>query len=127
VSEPNREEHTVEKLPGNLVIPQEKLLQYLLLPRAENDKSRFLATAGYNLANWKTLQHHLIQIAQNDKISESEGSPYGAKYSVCGVLTGPNGKTLHVTTIWITLEGTKETRFVTLFPDREVHRENAKS
>ena len=48
-------------------------------------------------------------------------SPYGIKYEVRGALTGPNNKTLHVVTIWITLAATGETRFVTLFPDREAH------
>jgi hypothetical protein len=49
-------------------------------------------------------------------------SPYGIKYEVRGSLTGPNGQTLRIVTVWITLEATGETRFVTLFPEREVTR-----
>jgi hypothetical protein len=37
------------KLPADVVIAQEKLRHYLLLPREENDKSKFLAMAGYTL------------------------------------------------------------------------------
>jgi len=48
-------------------------------------------------------------------------SPYGAKWEVEGTLVGPNGQVLRVVTVWITLEGSGETRFVTLFPDRERH------
>ena len=44
------------KLPENVIISQAKLLRYLLLPREENDKSQFLAAAGYTLSNWEVLE-----------------------------------------------------------------------
>ena len=37
-----------------------------------------------------------------------------------GFFNGPNGRALHVVTIWIKLDATENLRFVTLFPDREV-------
>jgi hypothetical protein len=40
-------------------------------------------------------------------------------YRIKGHLTGPNGKVLDVTTVWIWLHATGETRFVTLVPDKE--------
>ena len=109
------------KLPENMIILQDKLLRYLLIPREESDKSQFLAAAGYTLANWEVLERDLYQLAKTHEISATETSPYGIKYEVRGLLQGPNGSTLHVVTIWITLEATGETRFVTLFPDREIH------
>lgn len=39
------------KLPSDVVIAEEKLTQYLLVWRARNDKSAFLAQAGYELSN----------------------------------------------------------------------------
>jgi hypothetical protein len=81
-----------------------------------------LAAAGYTLANWEVLERDLHQLAQTHEISDIETSPYGIKYEVRGTLQGPNGSTLYVVTIWITLEATGETRFVTLFPDRKVPR-----
>ncbi len=108
------------KLPENVIISQDKLLRYLLLPREENDKSLFLAAAGYTLSNWEVLERDLHQLTKIREISDTENSPYGIKYEVRGILQGPNGSTLHVVTIWITLGATAETRFVTLFPDREV-------
>jgi len=108
------------KLPRDAVIPRDKLLRYLLLE--ESDKSKFLASAGYTLANWEVLERDLRRLAQDHEISDRETSPYGVKYEVRGTLTSPNGGKLHVITIWITLEATGETRFVTLFPDREVKR-----
>ncbi len=41
------------KLQEDVVVSQNKLLRYLLLPRKENDKSKFLAAVGYTLANWE--------------------------------------------------------------------------
>jgi hypothetical protein len=108
------------KLPEQVVISQDKLLRYLLLPREENDKSKFLAAAGYTLATWEVLEHDLHQFAMRQEISELETSAYGIKYLVRGTLNGPNGRTLHVVTVWISIAATGETRFVTLFPDREV-------
>jgi hypothetical protein len=108
------------KLPEQVVIAQDKLLRYLLLPREENDKSRFLAAAGYTLATWEVLEHDLRELAKSQAVSELETSVYGIKYMVRGTLNGPSGRRLHVMTVWITLAATGETRFVTLFPDREV-------
>lgn len=110
------------RLPADVVIPQDKLLRYLLLSREENDKPKFLALAGYTLANWEVLDRNLQQLAQENEVSDMETSPYGIKYEVRGMLTGPNGRTLHVVTVWIKLEASGRTRFVTLFPEREVKR-----
>lgn len=86
------------------------------MPREENDKSRFLASAGCSLTNWERLRADLHELAQRDPISDEEGSPYGIKREVRGSITGLNGQTLDIVTIWITLDATGETRFVTLFP-----------
>jgi len=109
-------------LPGEVVISQDKLLRYLLLPREENDKSEFLALAGYTLANWKVLERDLRQLITSQEASNAETSPFGIKYEARGKLTGPNGYILDVVTVWIKLQAIEETRFVTLFPDTEVTR-----
>jgi hypothetical protein len=44
-------------------------------------------------------------------------SPYGQKYEILGPLTGPNGATSWVRTIWIILTNEKEARLVTLIPE----------
>jgi len=110
------------KLPGEVAISQDKLLRYLLLPREENDKSGFLALAGYTLANWEVLERDLRQLITSQEASNAETSPFGIKYEVRGKLTGPNGYILDVVTVWIKLQAIEETRFVTLFPDTEVIR-----
>ena len=43
------------KIPGNLIIPEEKLTRYLLVPRIKDDKSKFLAQAGFTQNNPEDL------------------------------------------------------------------------
>jgi hypothetical protein len=109
------------QLPEDVVIPADKLVRYLLLPREENDKSHFLAIAGYTLGTWEVLARDLHDLAKTHEISDKAISPYGIKWEVQGSLTGPNGQVLYVVTVWITLETSGETHFVTLFPDKERH------
>ena len=109
------------KLPESVVIPEDKFVRYLLLPRQESDKSQFLGIAGYTLATWSVLAHDLYNLAKTHEISDTTTSPYGIKWEVQGTLAGPHGQILHVVTVWITLEASGATRFVTLFPDRERH------
>jgi hypothetical protein len=110
------------KLPAPVVILQDKLLRYLLISREESDKSEFLASAGYTLANHALLERDLRQLVESHEVSSIETSPYGIKYEVRGALNGPNGRVLSIVSIWITLGASGETRFVTLFPDKEAHR-----
>ena len=43
-------------------IAEAKLTKYLLIQKPKDDKSGFLAQAGYNLDNWWQLQQELQQI-----------------------------------------------------------------
>jgi len=110
------------KLSEDVIIPEDKLVRYLLLPRQESDTSQFLGLAGYPLATWEVLAHDLHNLAKTHEISDMTISPYGIKWEVQGTLAGPNGQVLRVVTVWMTLEASGETRFLTLFPDRERHR-----
>ena len=47
-------------LDENALIPQAKLTQYLLVKLTKNDKSGYLAQAGYTIDNWKQLEEKLI-------------------------------------------------------------------
>ena len=67
------------------------------------------------------LARDLHALAKTHEISDMATSPYGTKWEVQGILTGPNGQGLYVVTVWITLAASGETRFVTLFPDKERH------
>ena len=42
--------------PSDIVIPSEKLTEYLLVPRVRNDKSKFLSQAGFTTENPAILE-----------------------------------------------------------------------
>ncbi|MEO1664725.1 MAG: DUF6883 domain-containing protein [Chloroflexota bacterium] len=100
------------------VIPPEKLTKYLLVPQVKNDKSKFLAQAGFTLDNPDELDAAIRRIlAENDAVQDRENE-YGKSYRVSGQLVGPGGA-LAVITVWML--GTKDQhyRFITLKPDKE--------
>lgn len=110
------------KLPQDAVISERKIKEYLLTPRVEDDKSGFLALAGYSLQTWRQLEADLrCQIEERDALL-IQTTRYGEMYQIKGQLTGPNGKVLDVITVWVRIHATGETRFVTLIPDKEARR-----
>src|SRR3990172_4590576 len=102
------------RLPADTAIDADKLTRYLLLPQARGDKSAFLAQAGYTLENADQLLRDLrTQILPLDAVS-LESNKFGQYYGNRGMLTGPNGVTLAVRTIWMTEHLSGVTKFVTL-------------
>ena len=100
------------------IIPREKLTNYLLVPQVRNDKSKFLAQAGFTQDNPDVLEAAIRHIlAENEAVQDREDE-YGTFYRVSGSLVGPD-KALTVITVW--MYGTKEQnyRFITLKPDKE--------
>jgi hypothetical protein len=107
------------KLPIDTWIAPEKLTRYLLVWRKHNDKSQWLAQAGYTLKNWRTLEEDLRRQILSLEAKPTEHTRYGQMYEIAGELTGPNGKILAVRTIWMTETMTAVTKFITIFPDKE--------
>jgi hypothetical protein len=96
------------------IIPESKLRKYLLIKLPKDDKSEFLAKAGYTLDNWHKLAEDLrTQILILPAIATIK-TEFGQKYEISGDLTGVNGVILKVTTVW--LKTSHETRFITLVP-----------
>jgi len=50
------------RLPGDALVAQEKLTEYLLRWRPEDDKSAFLAQAGYTLENAGRLMADFVTL-----------------------------------------------------------------
>ena len=107
------------KLPLDTIISERKLREYLLTRRNEDDKSRFLALAGYDPTFWRQLETDIRQLIHDQDAELIRRTLYGDMYKITGRLIGPNGRSLNVVTIWITLSANGETRFVTLVPDKE--------
>jgi hypothetical protein len=109
------------KLTLNATIAIAKLTKYLLVWRAADDKSKFLAQAGYDQENWQQLESDLRnQILPLEAALSDEPNRFGDVYEIRGVLVGSNGLSLAVKTIWMIEYETKQTKFVTLYPDKEV-------
>lgn len=106
------------KLPNDAMIAPIKLYGYLLVWRAKDDKSRWLATAGFSLDNWEQLEDALRALIATTEAVADEETRFGQMYVVSGILIGPNGKALSVRTVWITESETAQTKFVTLYPER---------
>jgi len=105
------------KIPQNAIIPPEKLTGYLLVPQKKNDKSQFLAQAGFTADNPATLAQAIrILMASNEAVQDRQ-DVYGTFYQVTDDLVGPHG-ILSVVTVWLlrTIDG--HYRFVTLKPVR---------
>jgi hypothetical protein len=107
------------KIPADAVIPMEKLTAYLLVPREWDDKSKFLSQAGFARDNPHLLLAAIRELAAESEAEEDRENDYGVFLRAEGRLTGPNGKSLTVVTIWLRVRTNGQTRFVTLKPSKE--------
>jgi outer membrane receptor for Fe3+-dicitrate len=103
-------------LPQDATIAQAKLTQYLLVLLPKDDKSKFLAQAGYTLDNWQQLEQDLRTQVLTQPAEPIETTRYGEKYAIRACLRGVNGIELNILTIWMVTNDT--TKFVTLVPDK---------
>jgi hypothetical protein len=111
--------NAVMRIPQTAIIAADKLSKYLLIPRPWDDKSKYLAQAGFHLAE----PHHLEgairgMIGQYDAV-ENGSNDYGTFYRVAGELVGPTGVSLPVVLIWLQWKMDSTFHFVTLKPTRE--------
>ena len=105
------------KLPVDALIAPEKLTGYLLQRREDNDKSGFLAVAGYTTAHAAQLDTDLRAQILPLSAEPAGTTPYGDKFVIHGMLRGPNGRTLRVLSVWMREKATGQTKFITLYPD----------
>jgi hypothetical protein len=103
-------------LPQDAIIAEAKFTEYLLIPLPKDDKSKFLAQAGYTIDNWPELEQDIRTQILTQPATLIETTRYGEKYEICASLAGRNGITLNLRTIWIVTNNV--TKFVTLVPDK---------
>ena len=106
------------KLPSDAIIALEKLTGYLLAEQPRGDKSRFLAEAGYTMANPERLRRDLREQVLPLDATALPSRGYGELYEIVGILRGPNGVGLPVRTIWMRERATGLVKFITLVPLR---------
>lgn len=107
------------KLPADAVVAKPKVANYLLEWQPENDKSRFLAQAGYTSEHVDQLAEDIRRQLLPLEAEFEESTEYGDKYRIVGALIGPNGRTLRVVSVWMIEAATRTTKFLTLYPAKE--------
>ncbi|MGD1939974.1 MAG: DUF6883 domain-containing protein [Leptolyngbyaceae cyanobacterium] len=107
------------KIPEDAVIPDEKITRYLLVPKARNDKSKFLAQAGFTPDNPDDLRAAIRLLLKTSSATADGRSEYGEFYRVVGQLIGVNEMALAVVTIWLQRQVDGKFQFVTLKPLKE--------
>ena len=107
------------KIPPDAIIPESKLTEYLLILQPKNDKSKFLAQAGFTLDNPADLLAAIRSIVASNEAIIDRTDEYGTFYEVTGVLIAVNGIDLGVVTIWIQRQQDDKFRFVTLVPSQK--------
>jgi hypothetical protein len=106
------------KIPADAIIPPQKLTRYLLVFKEVDDKSKFLAQAGFDAADAHVLEAAIRKLIQTEEATYDLTNEFGDYYRVEGNLVGPSGQ-LAVVTIWIVKARSDDRfRFVTLKPKR---------
>lgn len=106
------------KIPPDAIIAREKLTHYLLVFQPKDDKSKFLAQAGFTLENPDALETAIRRLIQDHEALSDKENEYGVYYRVTGSLRGPTSN-LDVVTIWIFGAKDGTYRFITLKPHKE--------
>lgn len=106
------------KLPylENLLIPEQKIIDYLLSDENSKGKAAFFTSCGCTQTNWKELHLLLQQHAINHEVISVSKTIYGTKYIIEGFIAMPNGRHSFIRSVWIIDEGTDIPRLVTAYP-----------
>ncbi len=101
------------------IIPDAKISNYLLKYRDKDDKSKFLAQAGFTKDNPEKLKLAIYQLMETVNAIEDDTNEYGTFYRIEGELIGVNQRNLSVITIWLKRKIDNQFQFITLKPKKE--------
>ena len=111
------------KLPGakQAIIDSRKLREYILSSThpVGRFKAAYFSSLGYESNNWQALEATLRQAVLEDDAEALEPTPFGQKYRIRSIFTGPNGQGAAVVSIWIIRVDEAAPRFVTVMPERQ--------
>lgn len=107
------------RLPENTLIMPDKLTRYLLIVKKRNDKSQWLAKAGYTIENWQILREDLKKQILSMNAIPIEKTEYGQLYEINGKIIGPNGVKLSVCSVWMIESETGISKFITMYPNKK--------
>lgn len=112
--------HARMRLPAaeHVIIDPRKLRDYLLSSThpVGRFKAAFFKSLGYGAEDWGRLGSDLRRLAARE-VHSTETTGHGRKYELRGELTGPNGRSEGIVSVWIVLNEETVPRFVTAYPE----------
>ncbi|WP_253276333.1 DUF6883 domain-containing protein [Synechococcus sp. PCC 6312] len=72
------------KIPDDAIISDDKIVHYLLVQKLRNDKSKFLAKAGFTTENPEALKLAIRSLIKIGEAIEDQNNEYGTFYQVAG-------------------------------------------
>jgi hypothetical protein len=95
----------------------EKIQDYLLSSTHPIGKAKaaWFAVLGFSSSEPDLLKSEILKIGKLEA-RLLEKTVYGQKYGIVGTITGPNGKSGNIMTVWIVRSNENFPRFVTAFP-----------
>lgn len=105
----------------NAVIPSDKLERYTLDPTHPEGKHKaivFKSALGFEQADWQSLERNILDELPYQDSGQSKVGPWGGKYEVVLPITGPNGNTVDVMTVWIIRPGADFPSLVTCYVEK---------
>ena len=106
-------------MPQDAIIPDDQISNYLLKYRDKDDKSKFLAQAGFTEDNPEKLKLAILQLMETVDPIEDITNEYGTFYRIEGELIAVNQRNLSVVTVWLKRKIDNQFQFVTLKPKKE--------
>lgn len=109
------------KLPNHeqAVVPQPKIVKYLLDLTNENGKAKaeFFLAFGFTIESWEIMAQALKQHAADHALAKTEARPpFGIHYVIEGTINTPDDRNPAVRVIWIIDDGDDTPRLVTAYP-----------
>ena len=100
------------------IVDRAKIRDYLLSAAhpVGRFKAAFFISLGYSVDRWEVLRDNILTVARAGTALTGQPSPYGRKFEVDGILSGPSGRSAAVGTVWILRTEEQFPRFVTAFP-----------
>ena len=100
------------------VVDEAKVRDYLLSTThpVGRFKSVFFIALGFTVERWEALRDALLELARTADATPGQPSPFGSKFEIRAILTGPSGRQADVMTVWMVSNGEDFPHFITAHP-----------
>jgi len=116
-----------EEWRARLVIQEEKLTRYLLVPNHPigGPKARFFLGVGFSSGNLPRMRSALLDHGETAPLERQAVCGYGLRYTLIGAVSAPNGRIYTVKSVWMEGRPGSPVRMVTAYPYKRGSRDGA--